>query len=204
MLMSNYLLYRQGRNVQRGASIIEVLVTIVILAIGLLGLAGMQGQILTAELESYQRAQAVLLMNDMVDRMTANRSAAATYVTTTPLGTTTPFGTTGAPPQSCATLAAGLAKDQCEWGNDLKGASERTGTATAGAMVNALGCVQLITPENAAAGVCQPGIYLVTVAWQGSNLTTAPGVTCGQNSYGDDRYRRALSTRVSIGLPSCQ
>lgn len=202
MLMPNQrgllLLYRQGRNVQRGASIIEVLVTIVILAIGLLGLAGMQGQILTAELESYQRAQAVLLMNDMVDRMTTNRSAAATYVTTTPLGT----GDTQL--LSCATLAAGLAKDQCEWSNDLKGASERKGTANAGAMVNALGCVQLITPENAAAGVCQPGIYLVTVAWQGSNLTTAPGVTCGQNSYGDDRYRRALSTRVSIGLPSCQ
>ncbi len=185
-----------GRRSQSGATIIEVLVTILILAIGLLGLAGLQGQILFAELESYQRAQAVLLMNDMVDKMTTNRAAASTYVSSTALGS-------GAV-QDCSTAAVGVAKDQCEWGNALRGASEKKGTANAGGMVNALGCIQLLQAENAAAGTCTPGIYLVSVAWQGSNMTTAPSVSCGLNQYGDDRYRRAISTRVSIGLPSCQ
>ncbi|HEX9390493.1 MAG TPA: type IV pilus modification protein PilV [Usitatibacteraceae bacterium] len=188
---------------QKGATIIEVLVTIVILAIGLLGLAGLQGQILFAELESYQRAQAVLLMNDMVDKITTNRAAAATYVTASALGTAYPTPSTPAAPATCPT-AAGVAKDQCEWSNALIGASERKGTASAGGMVDARGCIQLIQAENAAAGVCTPGIYLVSVVWQGSNMTTAPSATCGQNYYGDDRYRRAIATRVSVGLPSCQ
>ncbi|MFH1603933.1 MAG: prepilin-type N-terminal cleavage/methylation domain-containing protein, partial [Pseudomonadota bacterium] len=40
---------------QRGTTMLEVLVTIVILAFGMLGLAGMQSKIFTAEMESYQR-----------------------------------------------------------------------------------------------------------------------------------------------------
>ncbi len=192
---------------ERGTTIIEVLVTVVILTIGLLGLAGLQGQMLFAELESYQRAQAVLLMNDMADRITSNRAAAATYITTTPLGTPYPTPSAASPPQPATCPAtAGVAKDNCEWGNALLGASERKGTASVGAMVDARGCVQLVTAENAAAGVCTPGVYLVTVVWQGSNLTTAPNasVTCGKDYYGDDRYRRAITTRVSVGLPTCQ
>ena len=188
---------RGARCPQEGSSIIEVLVTVVILAIGLLGLAGLQGQILFAELESYQRAQAVLLMNDMVDKMNANRSAAVTYVNPSTIGS-------GSTLVDCSSAAVGMAKDECEWGNALRGASEKKGTANVGGMVNALGCVTQIAAENATPGVCTPGVYLVTVVWQGVNLTSAPSVTCGQNLYGDDRYRRAISTRVSIGLPSCQ
>lgn len=176
---------------------LEVLITIIILTFGLLGLAGLQGKITLAEMESYQRAQAVVLMNDMVDRINANRGNAATYVSANTLGT-------GDPPASCSALAAGLARDRCEWSNALKGAAETSGSSKVGGMVGGRGCVQLIQTENNTSGVCTPGIYLVTVAWQGLNMTSAPSANCGQNSYGDDRYRRAISTRVSIGLPSCQ
>ena len=74
---------------------LEVLVTIVILAFGMLGLAGLQSKIFIAEMESYQRAQAVVLMNSMVERINANRNAAATYV---PNPATTTFGTGDALP----------------------------------------------------------------------------------------------------------
>jgi type IV pilus assembly protein PilV len=43
----------------------------------------------------------------------------------------------------------------------------------------------------------------VTVTWQGLNSTVAPSGTCGQNLYGTDTYRRAISARVVIGLPGC-
>jgi type IV pilus modification protein PilV len=66
---------------QAGTSLIEVLVTIVILAIGLLGLAGLQSRLQVSEMESYQRAQALVLLNDMVGRIEANRTNAASYVT---------------------------------------------------------------------------------------------------------------------------
>ncbi|MDP3678960.1 MAG: prepilin-type N-terminal cleavage/methylation domain-containing protein, partial [Methylotenera sp.] len=54
---------------QRGALLLEVLVTIVILAIGLLGLAGLQAKLQSSEMESYQRAQALILLNDMASRI---------------------------------------------------------------------------------------------------------------------------------------
>jgi type IV pilus assembly protein PilV len=180
---------------------LEVLVTIVILAFGMLGLAGLQSKIFISEMESYQRAQAVLLMNDMVERMNANRNAAATYV----LGAGASLGTGDAEPADCAGKAAGLARDQCEWSNELKGAAETSGGAKVGGMIGALGCITLIQAQNAAGGICTPGVYLVTVAWQGLNATSIPSAACGQGAFGgDDRFRRALSTRVSIGLPSCQ
>lgn len=181
---------------------LEVLVTIVILAFGMLGLAGLQSKIFTSEMESYQRAQAVVLMNDMVERINANRNAAASYVLTPATAT---LGTGDTQPTDCTTVAAGIARDQCEWSNALKGAAETSGATKVGGMIGALGCVSQVQAQNAAAGVCTPGIYMVSVAWQGLNATRTPSATCGQGSFGgDDRFRRVVSARVSIGLPSCQ
>lgn len=181
---------------------LEVLVTIVILAFGMLGLAGLQSKIFTAEMESYQRAQAVLILNDMVDRINANKDEAATYVLPagTTLGTTDPVE----PPANCSALAEGLARDKCEWSNALKGAAETSGGSTVGGMIGARGCITQIQAQ-VGSPTCQPGIYRVTVAWQGLNATSIPSASCGQNAYGgDDRLRRALSARVSVGLPTCE
>ena len=43
-----------------GFSMIEVLVTLIVVALGLLGLAAMQTQLQTADFEAYQRAQAIV------------------------------------------------------------------------------------------------------------------------------------------------
>lgn len=61
---------------QRGFSMIEVLVTVLILAIGLLGLAGLQSTGLRQNHSAYLRSQATILAYDIVDRMRANRTAA--------------------------------------------------------------------------------------------------------------------------------
>src|SRR5258706_7468791 len=63
----------------RGFAMLEVLITLVILLIGLLGLAGVVARSNAAELESYQRVQALILAQDMVDRINANRKYAACY-----------------------------------------------------------------------------------------------------------------------------
>lgn len=185
---------------QQGTTLLEVLVTIVILTIGLLGLAGLQAQTLIAELESFQRSQAVLLMNDMMERISANRPEASSYVTSQPLGTGN--ATTAA----CITTppTSQVGRDNCEWGNALLGASEKKSGNSVGGVVNGVGCVELVTAQNNAAGICTPGVYRVTVAWQGANLTSIPSVICGTGLYGNERYRRAISSQVSIGLPSCQ
>jgi type IV pilus assembly protein PilV len=65
----------------------EVLVSIVIVVIGLLGLAGLQSRASVSEMEAFQRAQALVLLQDMVDRINANRKLSMEYVTAAPLGT---------------------------------------------------------------------------------------------------------------------
>lgn len=61
---------------QQGFSLLEVLVTVVILAIGLLGLAGLQAASLRFNSSANLRSQATNLAYDIVDRMHANRQAA--------------------------------------------------------------------------------------------------------------------------------
>ncbi|MBL0942879.1 MAG: type IV pilus modification protein PilV [Hydrogenophaga sp.] len=61
---------------QRGASLIEVLVAVVILAIGLLGMAGLQASALKGNQSSYARSQAVMLSYFMLDMMRADRGNA--------------------------------------------------------------------------------------------------------------------------------
>jgi type IV pilus assembly protein PilV len=66
---------------QKGFSLLEALITIVVVAIGLLGVAGMQvASIKLADL-SQTRATGTVLMNDIIDRIRANRGAALDYAT---------------------------------------------------------------------------------------------------------------------------
>jgi type IV pilus assembly protein PilV len=178
--------------------LIEVLVTVLITAFGLLAIAGLVAKSTTSEFDSYQRAQASVLLTDMVERINANRANAAAYVTASPLGTGATIST------SCNSMATGTARDQCEWNNELQGAGESTASGkAAGAMVGARGCVELVQAANTTPGFCAAGIYRVSVVWQGQSATVAPALACGQNLYGDDRLRRALATLVEIGTPDC-
>lgn len=56
----------------RGFSLIEVLVALLVLAIGLLGLAALQATSLSFNADSYSRTQVTLLVYDIVDKMRAN------------------------------------------------------------------------------------------------------------------------------------
>lgn len=176
---------------QRGTSMIEVLITIVILAFGLLGLVGLQSRLQLSEMEAYQRAQGLILLEDMANRIAGNRTAAASYIT----DTAAPLGAG----MSCPTVVASTAeRDAKEWCNALQGASEKQSTTRLGAFIGGRGCVQSLGS----------GEYLVTVAWQGLGPISAPpaSVSCGQNSYNSaagatctsDRCRRVLTTVVRI------
>ena len=169
----------------QGVTMIEVLVAIFILTIGLLGTASMQSQMQLTQVEAYQRAQAIVLLQDMVDRVNANRRNVGAYVTTSPLGTSA---------QDCSALTAVADLDKCEWNNALFGAAELKGTQTLGAMTGARACIT--NPVTT-----MPREVVVAVAWQGLRPTVVPGGTdCGQNEYGtDDRMRRAMVARITIG-----
>ena len=76
---------KERRQGQRGVSMIEVLVSIVISAIGLLALAGVNAASVRYTKMSQYRATATQLANDMGERMRANKGLDA--VTSPPSGT---------------------------------------------------------------------------------------------------------------------
>ena len=169
------------------------MVTLLIVAFGLFGLAGLHARLQTTEMEAYQRSQALTLLNDMASRITINRRMAAGYVTTSPLGTGAPCPTATGTRQQI---------DASEWCNALLGAAETSGTGTSkiniGAVIEGRGCVEDMGNDE----------YLVTVAWQGIMPIVAPpaGVACGKNQFNDastscknDLCRRTVTTLVRIG-----
>lgn len=60
------------RNLQAGFTLVEVLVTIIVLAIGVLGLAGLQLASMRSNHSAFLRTQATLAANDLIDRMRIN------------------------------------------------------------------------------------------------------------------------------------
>lgn len=61
-----------GRLRQRGASLVEVLIAVLILAVGLLGYASVQSEALKLNSEALQQARASTLADDWFERLRAN------------------------------------------------------------------------------------------------------------------------------------
>lgn len=68
---------------RQGFSLIEVLVALLVLSIGLLGLAALQTTGLAFNHQSYERTQAVIQAYDIIDRMRANRSGSGDTINST-------------------------------------------------------------------------------------------------------------------------
>ena len=64
---------------QRGFTLLEVLIAVVILSIGLLGVAGMQASAMRNNHSAYSKTQATALAMDIADRIRINSSVAANY-----------------------------------------------------------------------------------------------------------------------------
>jgi type IV pilus assembly protein PilV len=185
---------------QKGMTLVEILVSIVILLIGLLGLAGLIVRSNQGEMESYQRIQALQLLQDMSERLRANGAAASCYsdgATGLTLGTgrneDIPLCTASSTTQQQKDMAQ---RDLEEWDASLKGGSEITAySSKAGAMIGAIGCISYDSALDE---------YLIAVSWQGLMPTSGPELAdgspfpCGNGLYGDEVLHRAVTTKVSL------
>ncbi len=177
-----------------GFSLIEVLIALVITTIGLLGLAALQARAQQAEMESYQRAQALILLEDMVNRLNANRKTADCYAITdlaqgTPYvgaGNTTTYTCTSYGVEKTQSVANA---DLAAWDALLKGAAETLNSNSAGAMIGARGCISYDAANE---------VFIIAVAWQGLADTAVPASNCGKDLYGAETRRRVLSTAVRL------
>ncbi len=149
---------------ERGTTMLEVLVAIVVLTVGLLGLAGLQSRLQVSEIEAYQRSQAVMLVNDMASRMAANRHNASDYTTSSALGASCPTDTS-----SQANI------DKKAWCEAIQGAAEvNSASVKVGTLVNGRGCIELLSGNE----------YIVMVVWTGLVQHAAPpnlGCSLGQD-----------------------
>lgn len=185
---------------QRGVTLVEVLVTLIILAVGLLGLVALHARVQVLQAEAYQRAQALVLLKDMAGRISNNRANATTYAAgdMPTVGVGAHLDAADCPAPDAATPRA--TADLADWCIALRGAAETIGPANTnvGAMVGGRGCVEDLGG----------GRFLVTVAWQGLAPIQAPPATvaCGLDEYNgtagspciDDLCRRAVTTIVQL------
>lgn len=182
-----------------GFALLEVLVAIVVAAIGLLGLLGLQSKSIQMETESYQRTHALILLEEMVQRIQSNPlQASCLAMSGGYVGTT---GATGylAPSGLCGTSAS-LNEGISSWDQMLRGVSETSGGSATGSMIGARGCIERD-------GVT-PALYVVAVAWQGLTTQSLPPVgasssaavrsaaNCGAGLYGDAEVGGVSKRRV--------
>ncbi len=105
-MMKNRTFNSARRRRESGFSLIEVLIALLVLSIGLLGLAALQAQGLRFNHDALVRTHATNLAYDIVDRMRANRPNVAAYTAPDPGG-------------ACNPLAANAAMDLTCWYDDL-------------------------------------------------------------------------------------
>jgi len=84
------------RKTQRGTTLVEVLVALVVLSVGLLGIAALQMTSLRNNRGAHLRSQAQVLAYDIADRMRANRNVALANAYVVALGVTPAGGTLNA------------------------------------------------------------------------------------------------------------
>lgn len=105
-----------------GFSLIEVLIALVVLSVGLLGLAGLQATSLRNNQSAYLRSQATQLAYDMADRIRANQSdnknlANSTYVTILPVNAVIQSDCASVGTSCTAEVMA--QNDLYQWGQDI-------------------------------------------------------------------------------------
>ena len=195
---------------QKGFSMIEVLVTVVILAVGLLGIAALQFMSKRSNFEAVQRTAATMLAYDIIERMRTNSTQLMEYAGDA--STPSPLlggATQSTPDPNCSTASCTPFKlsqyDLWEWERSLDGASEimtASGNNTGG-LVSPTACITTTVP----AGITdRSGEYRIAIAWRGPTPLSDPTIsTCGLGSGkynseggGADIHRRVLVVNTFI------
>ncbi len=181
---------------QRGVGLIEILVAVLVFAVGILGVTAMQLAAKRSGYESTQRSIATSLARDIIERMRSNPGELDNYAVAD-LGSAAVTYTTDCNLASC-TPAALAERDLYEWNELLKGASEQVVveglTSNAGGLVDSRACI-----------THDAGNIQVAIAWRGVNEMTNPTESdCGDASglYGDEnKQRRLLVMTTYIRVP---
>lgn len=189
---------------QRGVGLIEVLIALVVLAVGALAIIAMQLTSKQANYDAVQRTTASHLASDLIERMRANPTGSGSYLTGGLIGNAgfavpSPTCVSG---DSCSPGELAIA-DLYDWERQLDGQAE---TRTVGGTTTQTG--GLVSPRACVVGPFGggTGMYQLAIAWRGTqpvSSTDLGGTFCGgaldsTNLYGTDadpssnEYRRVV------------
>ncbi|HEY9034104.1 MAG TPA: type IV pilus modification protein PilV [Pseudomonadales bacterium] len=174
------------RSAQGGYSLIEVAIGILVLTVGILGMATMQITAKRLNYDALQRSIATTLAHDIVERMRINEDGIDIYVVTNLGG-----GSLGdSPAKDCAASSCNFAElaayDLWQWEQALDGATEiNSDGQPAGGLFNPRACI-----SN------DDRVVTIAIAWRGFQKTGNPDISdCGEGEglyETDDELRQVM------------
>jgi type IV pilus assembly protein PilV len=178
----------------QGFSLIEVLVSLVILLIGLIGIFNLHIIAKQGSFESFQQTQATYYVHNIISRMRLNNSELANYA-----GTYTGSSVTGA--KACdvgigvvdlCTTAETRAWDLFQWERSFAGENETSVSgANVGGLDTATACIRVVGTD-----------VLVVISWRGVRKTSdgaagnADNFVTGCGAANDRRRTLAINTVI--------
>lgn len=142
-----------ARRLIGGFTLVEVLIALVILSVGMLGIAGLYLHSIQAGRTSVFRHHAIILAGDIADRIRANPSAGVNYQAV-------------GQDNGCIDGSADCSPTEMAQNDILVWDAQAAATLPAGQ-------VAVLFTDNAAA----PDTYRITVSWSEANQTPAPSFT---------------------------
>ena len=186
-----------------GFTLIEILISIVVFSVGLIGIAKMQIVSKQANYDAVQRVTAATLASKVIDRMRANTTELATYVSANGVKELGQGTVSSEPSPTCVsgstcTTTQLATHDLWSFEQAVDGVAEQNsdGDSVGGLSLPTL-CI-----SGSNAGIS--GVYTVAIAWRGKTALSNPTAnTCGEASgdYGDNNeYRRLLVMQTFIAV----
>ena len=141
----------------RGFTLLEILIAVVVLSIGLLGIAGLQALGQQSNHSAYLRSQATALAYDMIDRMRANNAGVKSGDYDAIDTTSNTYTDPGCSSSTCSSLQMAQ-YDMYDWQQELS--------------------TQLPTGNGTVAGAGSGSVFTVTVMWDDDRNGSA-SLVCG-------------------------
>lgn len=199
---------RHAARPQHGFTLIELLAAIVVLSVGVLGVASMQLQGLRQGKGSLQAAQATALAYSLADMMRGNKAGASSYAITA-----TNFPSLAQPSTNCATTSCNAAQqaafDTYYWFNDYQYTGDDGSTVTVPGVKSQLGtgATAWVQCKTGTSGTCNStSVFLIGVFWnRNRNSTTTPtGTSCMNAGSASTTYDANSASELSCVVINVQ
>jgi type IV pilus assembly protein PilV len=194
----------------KGFSLVEVMIALFILAVGILGIMGLQIFAKQSNYDAIQRTTAAALVTDIAERMRINNSVLEDYASKAE-----PVASDAAMPTSCSTVVASgnsgctanqvATRDIEMWYSLISGVAEINddNTTRSGGLVAPSACI--VKDPNGTGAVNQ---YRIAIAWRGRTALSNPASSpCGEAATGkpygaNNEFRRVFVMDVFINPAS--